>query len=192
MITHILVLLVLTFAAAVVAIPTWEGFNSRASIGSLVPGAAAIEAMGLPYGHPYYLSTSAPRGHSGNATVTHTPDPPMFFVNRNQLFLYTNDSSILTVNVLNTTASDEDPMPYKITLDNKRAGLSDTVWRWQGTLLQFDHGQRNNQGLYYSCLNKRGIWNLYLFLQPAPTPDDCKIVTLHSFGHLGLHEQHAS
>ena len=135
----------------------------------------------------------------------------MFFVNRNQLFLYTNDSSILTVNVLNTTASDEDPMPYKITIDNKRAGLSDTVWRWQGTLLQFDHGQRNNQGLYYSCLNKRGIWNLYLFLQPyvtallracesslnnlsdrAPTPDDCKIVTLHSFGHLGLHEQHAS
>ncbi|THH19781.1 hypothetical protein EW146_g1454 [Bondarzewia mesenterica] len=187
-----LLLFTLAFAVVVSGMPTWQGFSSRESMGSLVPGAAAIEAMGLPWERPYYLSVTAPRGLPGNATITYMPEPPLFFVNHDQLFQYTNDSHILNVNVVNTTASNEDPMPYKIVLGNKRAGLLDTVWRWRGILLHFDHGGQTNQGLYYSCLNKAGIWNVYMFLQPTPTPDGCNIVTMSSFAHLELVEQKAS
>ena len=50
----------------VLAIPTWENFNSRGSIGDFIPGASVIEAKGGPYGRSiaYYLSNTSPRGQS--------------------------------------------------------------------------------------------------------------------------------
>ncbi|TFY75833.1 hypothetical protein EWM64_g8181 [Hericium alpestre] len=182
-------LLALTLACAflsALAIPTWENYVSRDSIGSLVPGAGFIEALGLKYGTPYYLSSSSPRGVPGNATIEPSDAPPLFYVDHGRLMQFTNESYILHVNLVNTTLSETDPMPYKLVLDHRRSGLQDIHWRWRGTLLHFDHGQKTNLGLFYTCKDRTGAPAVYMYLDPAPTPKYCSITTLHSFSHLGL------
>jgi hypothetical protein len=44
------------------ALPTWESFNSRSSIDSLVTGSTFLLAGGLEYGLSYYLTTPSPTG----------------------------------------------------------------------------------------------------------------------------------
>jgi hypothetical protein len=57
--------------ASVHALPTWESFNSRSSIDSLVTGSTSLLAGGLEYGQ-YYLMTPWPKG----ACVVDGPSPP--------------------------------------------------------------------------------------------------------------------
>ncbi|KAI0053637.1 hypothetical protein FA95DRAFT_1552139 [Auriscalpium vulgare] len=184
---HSLLLASLAYITAVSGVPTWERFSSRSSISSLVPIASAIEAKGLPYNEPYYLAANAPTGVPGNASVTRVPQPadaPLFFINHNRLYQYTNDSYIFTVNVLNTTAVPGEPMPYKLVLSDKPEGLENPVWRWRGTSLHFDYGQKTNLGLLFACFNKDGKEGVYLWFDPAPTPEACTIFTPHSFNAL--------
>ncbi|KAA1466497.1 hypothetical protein DENSPDRAFT_846918 [Dentipellis sp. KUC8613] len=150
----------------VLAVPTWQNFASRDSISSLVPGAGYLEALGLQYGTPYYLSVDSPRGTPGNATIEPTPNPPLFFVDHGQLYQYTNESYILHVNVINTTLSETDPMPYRLVLGNKHEGVKNTHWRWRGTVLHFDHGEKTNLGLYYKCWDGLGKPAVYMYLDP--------------------------
>ena len=77
------------------------------------------------------------------------------------LFHYTNDSDIFHVNVLNVTGNVEEPLPYKLTLENKHDGLLDATWRWRGAFLHVDHGQKTNNGLYYMCLSRDGGEGVY-------------------------------
>lgn len=60
--------ILLACVAYVLAIPTWEHFASRSSMGDLVPGASVIEAKGGPYGKAaaWYLSNASPKGSSFN------------------------------------------------------------------------------------------------------------------------------
>jgi hypothetical protein len=69
MIANKLILLILALIgtnmasfALVHALPTWEGFNSRSSIDSLVTGSTFLLAGGLEYGLSYYLTTPSPKG----------------------------------------------------------------------------------------------------------------------------------
>jgi hypothetical protein len=66
MIANNLMLLLLAFIGTnivvVHALPTWESFNSRSSINSLVTGSTFLLAGGLEYGLSYYLTTPLPKG----------------------------------------------------------------------------------------------------------------------------------
>ncbi|KAI0254754.1 hypothetical protein BJV78DRAFT_1279857 [Lactifluus subvellereus] len=149
--------------ALVQAHPTWQSFNSRSSIDSLITGSTFLLAGGLEYGIPYYLTTSGARDSTGNMTISFIPrrdDALLFFVNNGQLFHNKNESYILHVNVLNTTSDTDEPLPYKLALGRQRDGLRDAMWRWWGTFLHLGlglgHGQRANRGLYYKCVTKHG------------------------------------
>jgi hypothetical protein len=191
-----LMLLLLAFIginiAVVHALPTWESFNSRSSIDSLVTGSTFLLAGGLEYGLSYYLTTPLPKGVcvcvcprrpipnsnslkktgsiGGNMTISvipHQEDAPLFFVNSGQFFEYRNESYILHVNVLNTTGVKNEPLPYKLALAKHRDGLSNTMWRWRRTSLHLDldYGQCTNNGFYYRCVSRHGE-GLYTSFDP--------------------------
>ncbi|KAI0068711.1 hypothetical protein BV25DRAFT_1986293 [Artomyces pyxidatus] len=183
----------ITFITAVLGIPTWETFSSRASIGSLVPGSSVIEALG-GYEVPQVLSLSAPPGVAGNVTITmrrrsRSSDLALFFLHHNRLFQFTNETSILNVNVLNTTAVEGEPMPYKLAVSPKREGLRDAMFRWRGTLLHYELGNGPDQTFFYVCKNASGETGIYMLAQADATPPGCTLVTLHSFNHLELIQQ---
>jgi len=169
--------------ALVQALPTWQSFNSRSSIDSLITGSTSLLAGGLEYGTPYYLTAPASRDSTGDMTISFIPrqdDAPLFFVNDGQLFQYRNESHILHVNVLNTTLDTNEPLPYKLALARQRDGLRDTMWRWRGTFLHLGHDQKTNKGLYYKCVTRHGE-GLYTSFDRIPPPGGCNLVTLHSF-----------
>jgi len=182
-------LLLLLPASLVVAVPSWGGIlgsRPQISIGSLVPGASFIEALGqgISYEHyrPKYLSIQAPeRGLAGSAVIHENPSPPLFFINNQQLWQVTNATSMLHVNVLNVTNSDAHPAPLKLELGENTDGISGGVWRWRGTKLHFDLGTQTNKGLYFSCPMKDGSQAVYTSLHDMPAPEGCSFKTLHSF-----------
>ena len=93
-------------------------------------------------------------------------NPPLFFVGRGQLYQYVNESFILPVNVLNSTASDDDPMPYKLVVGDTHQGLSNTYWKWRGEQLHFDHQDKTNEALFYACWDHTSKQTgTYLFLE---------------------------
>lgn len=83
---------------------------------------------------------------------------PKFFIDKSQLYMYTNDTSIQPVNVLNVTGSNDDPMRYKLAIGDEAGGLLSS-WEWAGTSLRYTYGSRdwNNKGLFYQCPGK-GIY----------------------------------
>ncbi|KII95202.1 hypothetical protein PLICRDRAFT_34039 [Plicaturopsis crispa FD-325 SS-3] len=182
-------LLLLSCIAFSVAIPTWENFSSRSSIGSLVPGASFIEAMGSArtdqWHSPNYLTirqSGGDRGTPGNATIGQTNSPPLFFINKEQLYQFTNATHILPVNVYNSTAV-RGGLPLRLATGDKLEGIGGGSWRWKGTMLYYDYGAKSNNGLFYLC-QYRTAPGVYMNLDPAPTPPGCNIVTLHSFNSM--------
>ncbi|EIM85629.1 uncharacterized protein STEHIDRAFT_140201 [Stereum hirsutum FP-91666 SS1] len=187
-------------AACVLAIPTWENFSSRNSMGDFVPGASVIEAKGGPYGRTlaFYLSNTSPRGTPGNATLEQTSlqTAPKLFIDKSKLYMYTNDTFIQPVNVLNVTSSTSsssqsnsyDPLGYKLTIGDvdKPEGLP-SAWSWTGTVLNYESGLWRNRGIYYYCVD-RGIY--LSFTRPSlhtdAAPEGCYVITLHSYSHLAL------
>ncbi|EJD01499.1 uncharacterized protein FOMMEDRAFT_169608 [Fomitiporia mediterranea MF3/22] len=173
------------------ALPQWDGgcaTQPHSSIGSLVPGATVIEAIseGIDYRQyrPKYLSIPTTKGVAGPATIFENTSPPLFYIHNGQLWQPTNLTSILRVNVLNVTATNDSsgsphPAPLKIELGEDAKGL-DGTWRWRGTKLFFDYGKRTNNGLYFSCPTRNGR-AVYTSLDSMPAPPGCKFMTLHSF-----------
>lgn len=87
----------------------------------------------------------------------------MFYIHNDQLWHYHNASTILPVNVLNSTASAE--LPLQVVVGNKRGGVKGGVWRWQGTRLFYEQGSADNSGVYYSCQDTNGLMGLFFFLK---------------------------
>lgn len=140
----------------------------------------------------------------GNAIINSAPSPLPFFVSPRdgQLYQVVNATTVLHVNVLNTTRTpDAHPLgsayaqarlelalapntphsPLKLELAPTRApGAPVGAWRWQGTMLYYDDkAERTNSGVFYQCVDRDGPHGLYMFLEPAPTPAGCQLVTLH-------------
>jgi len=164
--TH-LATLTTTFAtlfAVVCGVPTWDMFSSRDSIGSLVPGSTLVEVLG-PMGAaeaPLYLGSAATKGAGGDIIVGNHPTPDQFYVDpRGNLFQSINETTILYVNVMNTSTANaaelgqkpREPLEYssqlhlhdntpapplKLVLGTRREGLTAGKWRWQGTLLFYE------------------------------------------------------
>ncbi|RDB22858.1 hypothetical protein Hypma_010204 [Hypsizygus marmoreus] len=172
----------LWFAILVAGVPTWEGLNGGSSIGSLVPGASYIEALAPVKDNErqtHHLALDSP-GHPGKLTILpNTKAPPLFYINRNKLWQFNNETSIFHVNVLNETQSDG--YPLQLVVGKKQTGLTGGSWRWRGTMLYYDHGPAGNSGLYYSCRLADGSYGVFMFLRPSKTPIDCETITFHSW-----------
>ncbi|RDX55486.1 hypothetical protein OH76DRAFT_1414811 [Lentinus brumalis] len=175
-------LLSLMFVAAV---PSFEGVTSWSSIGNLVPGMTYLEGLGpatsqgTPGHVPFYMSIAATRGNPGNVTMYRNRSPPLFYIHQNQLWHYHNESTIMPVNVHNTTGSGQ--LPLQLIVGTKPAGVPGGRWRWQGTMLFYENGPQNNEGLFYSCADVNGLNGMFLFLQCSPPPPGCTPFTVHSF-----------
>jgi len=166
----------------IAAIPTWEGMNGRGSIGSLIPGASYINAMGpvVHKGYEKHLTVRNP-GQIGNLTLL--PDtkfpPPLFYINQNQLWLLVNETTVYPVNIHNSTGFHE--LPMQLVLGKKRDGITFGTWRWKATQLYYDlPGGQSNLGIYFHCLIG-GSFNIFMSPIPAPRPNGCQQMTLHSF-----------
>lgn len=163
--------------------------QTQTSIGNIVPGASFIEAIGSGISYeqyrPKYLSVAAEKGHEsdpdlptlnaqflnwigvpGPAVVHENLSPPLFYIYQQQLWQLTNQTSILRVNVLNTTDVEGHFAPLKLELGEKKEGVSGGIWRWRGTMLHYDLGQKSNKGLYYSCESKSGMRGVYMSIDP--------------------------
>ena len=89
--------------------------------------------------------------------------PPLFYIHQNQLWHYHNDSTILPVNVHNTTGSAQ--LPLQLIADPAPGGVPGGRWRWQATMLFYENGAQNNEGLFYSCADVNGLNGMFLLLQ---------------------------
>ena len=104
----------------------------------------------------------------GPAAIFEHNAPPPFYIHNGQLWQPTNLTSILRANVLNVTSIEQkgiiQPAPLKIELSEEAKGI-DGTWRWQGTKLYFESGNRSNRGLYFSCVTNGGARGLYTALE---------------------------
>ncbi|KAF8076379.1 hypothetical protein FPV67DRAFT_414750 [Lyophyllum atratum] len=185
----ILVATFLWFAISVTAIPAWEGARGQTSISSLVSGTSYIEAVGSSRDCESYRTTHLSLlhpGQPGNLTVApNTRVPSLFYIHRNQLWQFHNETSIYPVNVLNSTMTG---FPLQLIVGKKSAGIRSGSWRWHGTMLYYDQGSAGNGGLYYSCTMEDGSNGVFMFLQPSPTPPACERMTMHSWSRSYMNE----
>lgn len=95
--------------------------------------------------------------------------PPLFYIHQNQLWHYHNDSTILSVNVHNISGTSTNPgsaqLPLQMIVGPTPDGVPGGRWRWQATMLFYENGAQNNQGLFYSCADVNGLNGMFLFLQ---------------------------
>ncbi|KAL0949981.1 hypothetical protein HGRIS_009995 [Hohenbuehelia grisea] len=167
------------FVVSILSIPTWDGY-SRDAIGSIVPGATFIEAIGPATREQMYmghLSTAKP-GHPGNLTYIQNQQPPLFLINQNWLWQINNETSIYRVNVLNTTGVEN--LPLQLVLGTKAEGIKTGTWRWRGSMLYYDQANGDHQGLFYSCPSADGGFGIFMYIKSAAPPLGCEILTLHS------------
>ncbi|KAK7470655.1 hypothetical protein VKT23_002078 [Stygiomarasmius scandens] len=185
-----LVFFLLCSLSLVASIPTWMYAPGQSQIGSLVPGAATIEALGVG-SNPYQASTrhlaAYRKDYEGNLTVTFTRSrygPDLFYINRQQLWLFANETAIFPVNVVNTTTvhPDAGEVPMRLVIGDKHKNtVTSGSWRWRGTMLNYDLGPLSNGGVYYHCPQASGEAIIYTFFKGVPTPQGCNLVTLHAF-----------
>ncbi|KAJ3488694.1 hypothetical protein NLI96_g2663 [Meripilus lineatus] len=192
---HLALVSILAVISTVFSIPVFEGISAwSSSIGSLVPGVTVIEAIGsggtdpLTY-VPLYMSTEGPRGSPGNVSVTRDPSPPLFYIANNELYHFHNESTILPIQVHNSTQSAK--LPLQLTIGDgeatgklsRRTIVPGGNWRWQGTMLRYDQGTTSTP-LFFSCQDANGLMGLFLHPKPSPTPEGCTAFTLHSFSRV--------
>ncbi|PPQ77774.1 hypothetical protein CVT25_011209 [Psilocybe cyanescens] len=176
-------LLALLFSLQLIAaVPTWEGMNGRSSMGSLIPGASYIEAKGPVSSGSSTRHLSVHRaGELGNLSIiSNTYEPPYFYISQNQLWLLVNETTVYPVNVHNSTGIHE--LPMQLILGKKKEGIVQGTWRWKATSLYYDFpGGKSNNGLYFRCLLESGAFNVFMSIIPQPPPQNCQMMTLHSF-----------
>ena len=97
------------------------------------------------------MLTHIAAGHPGNITlVPGTDQPGLFYIYRHQLYNYVNETFIYPVATVNasTTSPDE---PLQLVAGEPSDAVTGGRWRWAGTRLMYDLGERTNRGLFYSC-----------------------------------------
>ena len=103
-------------------------------------------------------------GDPGNITVSTKNDAPLFYVYNDQLWHYHNSSTILPVNVQNSTSTSQ--VPLQLATGKTRDGIRGGGWRWQGTQLIYEQGKSTNSGVYYFCRDMNGLMGLFTTLIP--------------------------
>ncbi|KIY71432.1 hypothetical protein CYLTODRAFT_418825 [Cylindrobasidium torrendii FP15055 ss-10] len=186
--------LLLSLSGTTDAIPAWAGAPGRTSITSLIPGATYIEVTApgsrTRGSEPPKTSHLALRDPDSVGNLTHVPvskhnsEPPLFFINRDKLWLYRNESYIFPVNVVNATEQlpdKRDQTPMQLVADTKTSGISGGQWKWRGTRLQYHQGSFSNYGVFYSCPLDAGGSGIFLTLKVMAKPEGCQVINLQSF-----------
>jgi len=179
-----LLVIVAYLACFTVAIPSWEGFTKSSVFDSFIPGATTIEARGKTFMRKAKNPNRGPRDYlavddsKSRPFISSIASPPLFYLSRNKLYQYTNDTHIIPVGVVNSTLTAEAPLQLVVGSGDK--SLANGKWSWYGTLLNYEAptGQKN-RGLFYSCSDKTGSPGLFLALDPVKPPKDCFAVSLH-------------
>ena len=97
------------------------------------------------------MLTHISAGHPGNITlVPGTDQPGLFYIYRHQLYNYVNETFIYPVATVNASTSSPDE-PLQLVAGEPSDAVSGGRWRWAGTRLMYDLGERTNRGQYYSC-----------------------------------------
>lgn len=93
----------------------------------------------------------------GNATILlHQSAPPLFLINRRQLYYYVNETTMYPINVHNTTLLHRPPLQLMVDT-KKNKGVKGGAWRWQGSQLHYDYpGGIGTQGVFWSCVTQPG------------------------------------
>ncbi|KAF6762618.1 hypothetical protein DFP72DRAFT_876356 [Ephemerocybe angulata] len=192
------VVVLLLSMSLTMAVP-WAG-GLRSSIASTSGGIMTyIEAMGphsLGEGITRHLSGQA--GEPGNVTIgVNVKNPSIFFVQKNQLYQYINDTTILPVNVYNVTINKAPPL--QLILGKQPDGLKGGSWRFAGSMLYYDFPGRDesflkennpeylkyfrSQGLFYHCAFPNAKSGVFMFYYLQDSGVSCTPFTLHSFMH---------
>lgn len=103
-------------------------------------------------------------GSTGNATVRRSRTPALFYIHNNQLWNYYNASTIYPVHVVNSTLSSQLPLQIVVGDPGRQKVVKGGSWRWQGTMLFYEHGSAHNSGVYYSCQDTNGLMGLFTYL----------------------------
>ncbi|KAG6817401.1 hypothetical protein H0H87_009045 [Tephrocybe sp. NHM501043] len=178
-------LLILPFLFTLVAaVPAFnDGTNRQTTISSLVgPSATYIEALWTTRkdadARTDHLSLNKPG--PGNLTILpNARSPPLFYIHREQLWQFNNETSILYVNAINSTEATGYPVQFVV--DTKPAGFKSGSWHWRGTMLHYDQGPAGKSGVFYSCRLVDGSYGVFTFLTPAATPEACRAFTMHTW-----------
>lgn len=136
------------------------------------PSVYTSKAQTLTYDPPL----SSPQGNPGNVTMYRNRSPPLFYIHQNQLWHFHNESAIMPVNVHNLTSAaatdssagsdkQQPQLPLQLVVGTRPEGIPGGRWRWQGTMLFYENGAQDNQGLFYSCTDVNGLNGMFLFLQ---------------------------
>jgi len=182
----------------------WGGFGSLVRLAMRNP----VEEPGNEYitdtTHPLTLRSSAPPGEPGYVMVGDTNEGAPFYVLDNQLFQVQNSSSILYVNVVNTTDVNwhnnkpgEDPAAtnlhpkqrvmsksihmrrpsFRLTLSHKMEGIrGEWMWDEENEMIAFQsRGSNKVRGKFYSCKDR----GMYVDLdEGTPFPIFCQLMKL--------------
>ncbi|KAH6914914.1 hypothetical protein BKA70DRAFT_1557269 [Coprinopsis sp. MPI-PUGE-AT-0042] len=189
---HALVLL--CSVSVVVALPAFDGFFGRSSMGAVVPGASPIEGLSalrrddqesIPW-VSRHLTTYEAEGVPANVTLLpNYRQPPIYYVNKDILWQYINGTTILPVNVHNVTESAQtNSHPnYQLKLGQKVEGVRGT-WRFSGSMLYHDFpGKVDTVGLFYKCSPATGWEGIFMYAQQQEPPMGCEPFTFHTWIH---------
>ncbi|KAH7102905.1 hypothetical protein BKA62DRAFT_697980 [Auriculariales sp. MPI-PUGE-AT-0066] len=204
-------ILVLAWAAVAHAIPGMDSLFRQTSV--FVPGQDVIRVRPSTSDgtSDFVLRSSNAPGIAGDAVVTDLDanwqyPPPLFFIDpaNSKLMLFVNSTTMLHVNVLNTTKPEQfqnfdkggEPVPLtsaqiplKVAFSKKSEGIKGGVWSYIGTLLTYDlpahltkgNGRQTNQGIFFQCSSGKAYKpGLFTSLDPSVIPNTCNVVTLHS------------
>ncbi|KAF9075829.1 hypothetical protein BDP27DRAFT_1285556, partial [Rhodocollybia butyracea] len=166
---RVVTIIVSALLCTVFAIPTFDGHSS---IGALIPGLSSLQALRASHSRkslPRHLNVRSPN-EVGNLSITSNTDPsrlPLFYIHRNRLWKYINDTSIHAVNIVNGTEVEPrtNQVPLQLMLEERPRGIDQGIWRWQGTMLIYQLGNANNSGVYFDCAMPGGGVGLWTFLQ---------------------------
>ncbi|KAJ3522342.1 hypothetical protein NMY22_g11932 [Coprinellus aureogranulatus] len=179
----------------------WD-IGSKGSISSTSGGILThIEAMGPKQAHEMVYTRhlmGLPQGQPGNVTTKiNAKNPSVFFLRKNQLYQYVNDTTIYPVNVHNVTIPRVPPLQLRV--EKKLDGLKGGTWRFAGSMLYYDFPGRDDeflkenqpeylkyyrsQGLFYNCDLPDGTAGVFMFYYLQDAGVDCHPFTLHSFMH---------
>ncbi|KAE9410503.1 hypothetical protein BT96DRAFT_931239 [Gymnopus androsaceus JB14] len=167
----VILLVLLAWFAIGLAIPTFGGFSA---IGSLIPGLSSLQANEFRHSKkslPKHLNVRGPKYADEVGNLSLTSEPTFYYIHRDRLWRYVNDSCIHAVNVVNSSehAPGTDQFPLQLILDEKPSGIDKGAWKWQGTNLIYQLGPSNNSGVYYDCTLPDGGHIVLTFLQRERT-----------------------
>ncbi|KAG2013668.1 hypothetical protein CC2G_010552 [Coprinopsis cinerea AmutBmut pab1-1] len=170
-------------------LPALNSFFGRGLSGQIVVGVTPIEAIATVNRESHYAPAQTRHltrepGTIGNLTILPNDRMPvLYYLTKETLWQYVNETTILPVNVHNVTESAlkyRHP-PFQLVIGRKIEGIRGS-WRFAGSMLYYEFpGKEETQGLFFKCEPSSGFSGVFMFYQQREEPIGCEPFTLHSF-----------